>query len=120
MKKRTKRILGGLLILGAIIFYPSGRYYILPNGNRVKESNLPALGYVFYQGYWYPKNAINQAGGFNFTKEDIQAAINTGKGIWSDIKNVMEQAKDLFSKVSFEASEGIGDFIIIPGSEGDV
>ena len=99
------RVLIGLgLVVIALFAFGDEKAYILPDGSRVLEKDLPSKGYILYKERWYPSDLINKTGGFSFTTKDIQEAIKTGKGIWDRIKNVVELIKNFRSDAGLPAS----------------
>ena len=72
------------------------RYYILPNGLRVAETQLPAHGYVYYQGNWIRAEALNQYFGTNTNAWDWQNAINQGFDLIQEGVDIWNMIVDLF------------------------
>ncbi|NDG32065.1 hypothetical protein EB118_18565, partial [bacterium] len=55
----------------------TGGMFILPNGQRVPESQLPSLGYVLYQGKWYHQTQFPAPAGTDNTSPSWLAYLNT-------------------------------------------
>ena len=54
----------------------STRYYQLPNGQVVPESQLPSLGYINFQGAWVRPEQLNQITNQGMSYQDWQRLIS--------------------------------------------
>jgi len=84
------------ILLGAAALYFLGgggrsnqRYFVLPNGQRVPESQLPSLGYVKYNGQWVHYSVLNQNTGQGGSAGQWQQWVNMGL-------DIIGQVADLF------------------------
>lgn len=108
--KREKKELVGVLLLGLGLYYlwfqrSSGggaRRYRLPDGRIVTEDMLPALGYVYYQGYWIPRARLNQVTGQNFSAFNWQQLINSGFSLFEAGMNLWQLIQDAFQANQFD------------------
>lgn len=77
---------GAYLLLKGKLGGSGERMFTLPNGQRVPESQLSSLGYVQYQGQWYPASSLqppNVPAGTSPTSTTwlsyVNAALQTGQ-----------------------------------------
>lgn len=113
-----------LLILGYLILrkrQPKERFFRLPNGQVVPESQLPSLGYVNYQGYWIHQTKLNQATGGAYSAHNWQQILSHGFNFAGEAYNMWLLVKDLFNRGNLDnlILDPYDLEIIDPGPGGD-
>lgn len=121
---KDRNTIGVLLLgLGALLWLQrssagGARRYRLPDGRIVTEDQLPALGYVYYNGYWIPQHRLNQVTNSGFSAAQWQSIINSGFSVvnagaqlWQAIQNAFQNNQ--FQGLILEPSGGF------PGSGGE-
>lgn len=99
----NKALIIGLGFLGFMLLArPAGaaasgrRFFRLPNGSVVPESQLLAYGYVLYQGRWVHSSALNQVTGSQGNAAAWQNAINQGFNFAQQGLDLWQQLQNMF------------------------
>lgn len=122
MKNSTMLIFAGI----ALFFFASSQtnttenYFKLPDGRSVPESELPALGYVFYMNRWVKRSDLEAAliannlttapqSGTQQAWNVINTILSAGMALTSTIINNVEAEKDriiqdILAKYTFSPS----------------
>lgn len=106
-------ILLGTLALGGLYFATSSKkenYFSVPGVGDVPESQLPALGYIKYNGYWFKQSDVAAAAAANGATQAGTVDVNSQLG-WNIFLTLMNTSSAIISSIVQNNTARIQDLV---------